>query len=336
MARAAASDSVRLDPRQTSGHMLGVLAGALMMVALHPAVGLPVAAFGLTGMAYGRRSALAFVAAAIGGVLGGLLGRATVYTIVVPLVSVAPTLSTAIVYAGVTTASLLVAGPVAAAALKRRGAVEAVVIVVLGLSVVQYLALAVLAASAGQAIGEFVGAAVAAMAAQMASVAEMQEAIVEAWPGLMVAMNMFAAVLVVAVASRSASRRGVPVRGVPALVTFDLDPRFAVLPIAAIALIAAGRLPIEAAPSLAAAGTNLLIVARWVFFVQGIAVFAGLYERAGLSRGVRRMGYVVLGITEALLPLVSLTGLADVWLNVRRLPRDGARPGVVEAPSGRD
>jgi uncharacterized protein YybS (DUF2232 family) len=71
---------------------------------------------------------------------------------------------------------------------------------------------------------------------------------------------------------------------------------------------------------------------RWVLFAQGVAVFAGLYERVKVSKAGRAFGYATLAITEAFLPLVSLTGLVDVWLNFRKLPRDGrtdeSRPSV--------
>jgi len=76
---------------------------------------------------------------------------------------------------------------------------------------------------------------------------------------------------------------------------------------------------------------NLLVVARMVFLLQGIAVFAGLYRRANVSRPVRVLGFALLGATEMMIPAVSLTGLADIWLNLRRLPRDGVTP---ESPSG--
>jgi hypothetical protein len=71
--------------------------------------------------------------------------------------------------------------------------------------------------------------------------------------------------------------------------------------------------------------------------LQGIAVFAGVYQRVGLGRFSRSLGYMLLGVAEVLLPLVSLTGLADVWVNFRRLPREKvADGGPVEADTGRD
>jgi hypothetical protein len=51
---------------------------------------------------------------------------------------------------------------------------------------------------------------------------------------------------------------------------------------------------------------------------------------------MRVLGFVLLAVTEALVPLVSIIGLADVWLNLRRLPRDGSPTGPVEALSGTD
>ena len=134
--------------------------------------------------------------------------------------------------------------------------------------------------------------------------------------------------VVVAIVGTIGTRRGAALRPLPSLGRIDLDPRMTIMPIVAIALLAAGRLGVPVADTLAGAGANLLVVARWVFFLQGVAVFAGLYDRAGFSRGTRAIGYTLLGITEALVPLVSLTGLIDVWLNIRRLPRDGAEPGT--------
>ena len=75
-----------------------------------------------------------------------------------------------------------------------------------------------------------------------------------------------------------------------------------------------------------AALLSVLLVLLLPVFLQGIAVFAGLYERAKFARPVRMLGFVVLGVTEMFVPAVSLTGLADMWLNLRRLPRDGVAP----------
>ena len=50
-------------------------------------------------------------------------------------------------------------------------------------------------------------------------------------------------------------------------------------PVVAIVLLAASRLPMDAAGSVAAVAINVVTIARWVFFVQGIAVFADVKKK---------------------------------------------------------
>jgi uncharacterized protein YybS (DUF2232 family) len=78
-------------------------------------------------------------------------------------------------------------------------------------------------------------------------------------------------------------------------------------------------------------GENALRITQWVLFLQGIAVFAALYRKVGLGRLSRTFGFILLGVTEAFVPLVSMTGLIDMWVNVRKLPRDGQSGGTGDA-----
>lgn len=336
MARVAGSSVVRIDGAAAMRYTLGVLAGSFLTVVLHPVVGLPLAAAAMAGLAYGGRSWWAVFAAAAGGVLATLIGHTTIYVVVLPLVGVELGESAPLAYGALSVASLLLVGPVACWHLRTGSAYRTMTLIAVGLSALQAITLAVFAAGAGRSLQTFVVASVAAMAEQAGALSDMQEAIVAAWPGLLVSMNGFVAVLAVAILGRAGTRRGVDVRTLPPLARLDLDVRVTVLPIVAIALLAASRLELAIGPTLEVLGLNALIVARWVFFLQGVAVFAGLYERAGFPRLTRSLGYMLLGVTEALVPLVSLTGLVDVWLNMRRLPRDGAAAGTVEAPDDRD
>lgn len=336
MARAAGNNAVRIDSTAAMRYTLGVLAGSLLMVVLHPVVGLPLAAAAMAGLAYGGRGWWAVLAAAAGGALATLVGHATVYVVVLPLIGVELGASSPLAYAAMSVVSLLLVGPVAAWHMRSASAYRTMLLIAVGLSALQVITLTVFASGAGQSLQAFVAASVAAMAEQAGALSEMQDAVTAAWPGLLVSMNGFVAFLAVAIVGRAGVRRGVAVRPLPPLARIDLDVRATVLPIVAIALLAAGRLDLTIAPTLNAVGLNALIVARWVFFLQGVAVFAGLYERAGFPRLTRSLGYALLGVTEALVPLVSLTGLVDVWLNMRRLPRDGAAAPSVEAPDDRD
>ncbi|MBF4509371.1 MAG: DUF2232 domain-containing protein [Aeromicrobium sp.] len=327
MARAAGSDVTLRERRQPARDLFAVLGGAVLMVVMHPVLGLPVAAAGLASLVFARRSAMAAAACVFAGALAALIAHPTLYVVVVPIIGLDVGPHAPYVFAALTGLSLWLVGPGAVALMRTSGPYRTVAALVAGLSLLQAATLSAFAAASGMSLSAFITSAVsemAAMAARTGALEGMEEAIVSSMPGLLVAMNGFAAVLVVATVGTIGVRRGADLRPLPPLGQVDLDPRMTILPIVAIALLAAGRMGVPMADTLVGAGANLLVVARWVFFLQGVAAFAGLYDRAGFSRGTRAIGYTLLGVTEALVPLVSLTGLVDVWLNIRRLPRDGA------------
>jgi uncharacterized protein YybS (DUF2232 family) len=66
-----------------------------------------------------------------------------------------------------------------------------------------------------------------------------------------------------------------------------------------------------------------MLAARLALFVQGLSIFAWLYRKAGLSSPLRGLSYVLLAVVETALPVAGLAGLADLWINLRRLPRKG-------------
>lgn len=344
MAAGAASPS-GLAP--VARYAAGAVLGALAAVFLHPVIGLPVAGAALAGLAF-RAPAVASAGVAViaGSAVGLLAGAGDAITIVLPMVGVALPLRAPYVFAGLTAASLVLVGPVAAQSMRRRGSVGTAVGVTVGLSAAQLAALALIASGAGRPLGEFVGYVVdglvgvlsqgGAADASVSLIAESREAIVALWPSLMVVTNGLVALGVVIAVGMVAKRIGVSLGPVPQLAQFDLSPWVVLAPILALALLAAERLAIDGAPVLGVIGLNVLSVARWVFFLQGMAVFAALFGRLKTGRPARIFGYVLLGIAESQLWLGSVLGLADIWLNLRRLPRDGARPEPIEAPSGTD
>ncbi len=322
--------------RQTVSLALVAIVGALSTVLIHPVIGLPIAGIALAGLAFSGHPALSAATGVVGGVLTGLFASVTLYVVVFPLVGVPVPARAPFVYTALVVGSLLLVGPITAALMRSRPAVETTIVVTSALTTLQVCALASLAAGAGQSVGAYVEAAVSSVAAQAGMGDEFVKLAVSMWPGALATLNGFTAMLTVAGVGVIGARFGVALRRIPPLVTLDLDVRMVVLPIVAIALLAAGRLPLEVAPTLGIVGSNLLVIARWVFFLQGVAVFAGLYERARFARPVRAMGYVLLGVTEAFAPAVSLTGLADMWLNIRRLPRDASASKRVEATPDKD
>lgn len=335
MARAAGSVTVRASgPRSVLSQTLAALAGAAVAFLLHPALGLPIAGAALAGLWLSGRRVVSAVTAAGAAALTTVLASQTLYTVGVPLVGVDVPRDAHYVFAGLMTVSFLLVGPVAAALLQRRPALETAVSLTALLFVAQLTALASLAAGVGLSVGAYVAGATTNLAVSAGVTGDIAEVLTTLWPGALVATTGLSALLTVAGVGRAGARQGRPVNRLPALSALDLDPRAVLLPIAAAALLAVGLMmgsgPVEQA------GLNVLVVARWVFFLQGISVFAGLYEKAKVSRSLRIVGFLFLGVMEALAPLVSLTGLADVWLNIRRLPREGTAPDEPAAPSGVD
>lgn len=337
MAKAAGSRAASvLGVRSTAMLVAGVVVAALAMTLFHPALTLPVAGACLAALCFGGQGLIALVTSVGAGVLTSLVGQTSAYVVGFPLIGVTLAARAPYVLGALAIGSLLLLGPITAGLMRRRPPFETTFVLAAGLSVMQVVALASLASGAGQTLTQFVATAFANVTSQVGQLADAQDALVVAWPSMIVALNGFTAILTIAGAGVAAARLGVDTQRLPPLAAIDLDPRMVVLPIVAIALLAASRLPLEISSTLDVVGTNLLMVARWMFFLQGLAMFAGLYERAKFGRTARSLGYVLLGVTEALIPLVSLTGLADIWLNLRRLPRDGKPAEAVEAPSDTD
>ncbi|MGB4440674.1 MAG: DUF2232 domain-containing protein [Coriobacteriia bacterium] len=319
MARAAGNTAPpALSGQQAMSLAFVALAGAFAAVFIDPLIGLPVAGAALAGLVYAGRTTVSVLV----GLLAGLVAGSVLYGLVLPLFGDVITVRESAGQIVLTMASLLVAGPVTAVLMKRMSAFTTSVVLTGALTAGAVAELAIPASIAGQSVAAYLESMLGTVASQMGTTEEMAR-IISTWPGIYTGIGGLTALFVMVGVGAMGARFGVATRGVPPLTVLDLDIRTVVLPIVAVALLAAGKLPVQFASTLAIVGNNLLLVARLVFFLQGIAVFAGLYERAKFARPVRMLGFVVLGVTEMFVPAVSLTGLADMWLNLRRLPRDG-------------
>jgi len=334
MARAAGNGSPALAGGRMILPALSVVGGALLVVAVHPMVGLPVATGALVSMVLRRQTGVAIASAVVGGIAATALASLSAFIVFVPLMGVPVTERVPYVHAAWITASLLVSGVATPWLLRQGPALRATAIVALALSAVEIGALASLASGAGMGLTSYVTAGAREMVALVGMAEEYGGLFATGWVAMLVAMNMITALFVVVVAGVSGSRLDSRVRPFPALADVDLDPRVALLAIVTVGLLAVGRVTATSAPVIEQLGMNLLVVARMVFLLQGLAVFAGLYRRAKVSRPVRVLGFAILGATEMVIPAVSLTGLADIWLNLRRLPRDGVTPAAPSGPSG--
>lgn len=307
------------------------LSGAVLTVLFQPMIGLPIAAYGLAALIFRGRTPVAFLATVVGGVAATALARGTSYAIVFPLLGVPVMSSAPLVFGALSIASLLVVGPVTALMMRGRPASQTVTVLTVALTGLQGAALVAFASGADQGPAEYLMAAVNNTAASVGLPEAYTSAISLVWPGAMVSINLVTAVLAMVAVAKVGARLGVSLNRPARLAVLDMHPVTAVLPIAALALLAGGRLPIQAAPYMENVGNNLLIISRWLFFLQGVAVFAGLYERAKVGRLGRIFGFTLLGVTEMFAPVVSVAGLADIWLNLRRLPRE---KGASEPPAG--
>lgn len=283
-----------------------------------PFLGVPIAGGALAWLWYRKMPALAIAVSV-------LAGAATVLVDPVGPLYVVPW--------------LLFAGPVTALLLTKRS-VAGVLVLVAVLNALVWIGLLVgVAALQGTSVQGFMRTlsdeatkpAIEQAVATGENVDEVKEQIemvgdtfVRLWPAILTLAAAITALLSVGTVAAVAGRAGVTASPVPKLERVDMSPHVVWGLIVAVALIAADKfLGGWNDQLLGVAGENLLHVVRWVLFVQGVAVFAGLYQKVGFNRLSRTLGYVVLGLTETLLPLVSLTGLVDMWLNIRKLPRDG-------------
>jgi hypothetical protein len=67
-------------------------------------------------------------------------------------------------------------------------------------------------------------------------------------------------------------------------------------------------------------GLNLLLVVAVLYFCQGVAVMANWFNRLGLPRPLRLIGYPLLFLNPFFFLIITL-GLMDLWLDFRRLHR---------------
>ncbi len=84
--------------------------------------------------------------------------------------------------------------------------------------------------------------------------------------------------------------------------------------------LAAGFLLLAPLPALRLVAVNLLLVLGLVYFFQGLAVMAALYERFHLPGFLRLLGFLIAFMNPVFL-VVTLVGLLDLWLDFRRLNR---------------
>jgi len=209
--------------------------GAFAAVFVDPLIGLPVAGAALAGLVYGGRSAISVVA----GLLAGLAACSVLYGLVLPFFGDPITVRESVGQTVLTIASLFIVGPVAAVLMKRSSAFTTAVVLTGALTADAVAKLAIPASIAGQSVTGYIESTLGMLASQMGTTDEMVQTIVSTWPGMYIAIGGLTAMFVMVGVGAMGARFGVATRRVPPLTVLDLDVRTVVLPIAAIALLAA-------------------------------------------------------------------------------------------------
>lgn len=325
MARVVADNGTRaMGAGETLLLVIGCMVAALLVPEL-PFVGAPLAALALAWLTYqGRvRSAVAL---------------ALVSAVAVALSSVQPLIGLII------GPMLLLCGPLTARALESRPAARVALGLGLALAVVWAGSLAADIALSGMSPARYyasqladmtklTGTMLAAQPADAEAVRALVRMVLELWPAYAAVAAGLTAVLSVASAAMAARWAGKEINTLPKLAELDLSVHVAWPAILGLLLLAAAGFNKTDTAWYAVVGRNLLFVGRALLLAQGLAVFAGLYQRAKIGRFGRFLGYTVLALTEMLVPLVSLTGLADLWMNIRRIPREaGAATEETQGP----
>lgn len=282
-------------------------------------VGLPLVAASAVALVSRGRWALAAVAAVLGAALAALIQTST-------LVFVLPA----------------VAGVLVAAVLIRRTPYQLVAVILTALvSVTAFGMDALTALAAGKNVFvEFASQASAFMdqlggtlrASGSASTAELQtlaKVAASLWPSGYVQLGILTVFFVMAAMAWAARRSGTALP-IPAMSSIDLNVNVVWLPIAALLMLAAGVV-VDGTGPVFLVGLNLVLIARPLLLIQGVAVCAWMFDRIGLRSVGRSIGYVALIGIDTFVPVVSLFGLVDFWANLRKLPRDGETASTVEA-----
>jgi hypothetical protein len=298
---------------------LAIVAGAVLAADL-PFAGVPLAAGALGWLAYRHG-----YAAAVGAAILATAASCFVAGSWVVAVLVAP--------------ALLAAGPLAAWALTRWPAMWVIVGVTLVVLTASVALDASVAAVEGRTFAEqhrTVSAEMRALVVQSAERSGSADAAAAAeiadqaarvwltmWPSLYLYVAGLTAVLAVPAVSRAGRVLGREVRALPPLPDLDFSLHVVWPAIAGLALLAAAAYLRQPDGWMQIVGANTLLIVRPVLFFQGVGMFAALYRKAGVGRFARFLGFVLLGLSESLVPSVSIVGLADLFANFRKLPRAG-------------
>ncbi len=295
------------------------VAWALFTLVL-PVVGVPLAAAALASLALGGRHRLAAGTAVVGiGVTAVLSPPSAVFT-----------------------APALLAGPASVWALRRYRAASVLVVLTVTLFAAAVgsdsLALALDGRSivseakvAAEKAATFAGDAVTRLADDSTArlvreqLHSLSATVFMLWPASYFETAALTALLAVLAVGRAASLAGASVNRLPRLSEVDVSVHIVWFVAVAMLLFAASPLVPAGSRLLAAVAGNMLLMARLPLLAQGAGVTAAALGRLRVGRMGGVVAFVFLAVAEIALYVVSIVGLADMWMNFRRLPRESGR-----------
>jgi uncharacterized protein YybS (DUF2232 family) len=293
---------------------IAVVIAAVLIPGL-PVLGTPLAAFALAMLAFRFGDLWSWAAVLMATVVLGLLSPE--FLIVAPV--------------------LAAAGPFAARGLQRRSAFAVAIFVSAVVLCVSLAGVAIAAAVSHLSLIAYVQTELTAsldallkgMVAGGASlgkteVAQLRMQVLLLLPGWLVLMAAASGCLATVAAIRAGKRAGVTVRQFPGITQLEISG-YALVPVIAgvFALAAARLIPGIAGLALGAVGGNLLIVSVPLLSLQGLGIVVFWLNRLEVPKWGRILLVAGALVCEPVVPLMTLAGLADTWLNLRQLPRDG-------------
>lgn len=314
-------------PRRVDTVLLfaAIVIGAFLAVPIS-FVGLPLAAAGVAGLVYRGRTVIASIACAVGAVTSaGVAGLG--YSVF--LVSALAAVYLTVVLLPRRSFQVLGAGLVAVVSLASL-ATDALMARLQGTTLIAVVAKE--SAASVEVLKKIAGN--QASADTLRAIEESTKLIAAAWPSAYFQSAMYVGILVIAAAAWAARRSGTSLP-VPKLGQLDLSPHVLWPFVGGVLMLASSYGSFSGSHAVYVVGLNLVLCVRTLFFLQGISVAAGMLDRAGVGLGGRILALAALAALDVPTFAVSFTGLLDFWVNIRRLPREGAAPVVTDPDAGR-
>jgi uncharacterized protein YybS (DUF2232 family) len=86
-------------------------------------------------------------------------------------------------------------------------------------------------------------------------------------------------------------------------------------------VIAAGAAMIVPEEAVQIAGLNVLIVALFLYLLQGLSIVQFFFRQKNIPRYLRALFYALIVLYQYLLVFVSAVGLFDIWVDFRKMNR---------------